>query len=117
MPPCVLRILGVLMRDQHCPFIPNNAPVNSVTEVSPEATCSTWLTAAEAARYLKVKTRTILFWARSGKIKAYPLTGTKRRVWRFRQRDLDATLSASAVLTCSSPSGAQKGTHETSTAI
>ena len=51
-----------------------------------------WLTAAEAAQYLQIKTRTILFWARSGRIKAYPLIGIKRRVWRFSQSDLDAVL-------------------------
>ena len=81
------------MRNQYDSPIPNNISCNSVAEISSEATCSTWLTAAEAARYLKIKTRTILYWARSGKIKAYSLTGTKRRVWRFRQADLDGTLS------------------------
>lgn len=80
------------MPDHYCPSISNDAPVDSLSEVSPEAACSTWFTTAEAARYLKVKTRTILFWARSRKIKAYPLTGTKRRVWRFLHCDLDAFL-------------------------
>src|SRR5690349_21857002 len=92
------------MREQHRSSIPNNASANILVEVSSEAVGSTWLTAAEAARYLKIKTRTLLFRARSGKIKAYFLAGTKRRVWRFRQADLDATLFASAVLTSSSSS-------------
>src|SRR2546425_2926944 len=36
----------------------------------------------EAAEYLKVKVRTVLLWARQGKVKAYPLSGTtmKKRV-------------------------------------
>lgn len=51
-----------------------------------------WLTAAEAARYLKVKSRTLLFWVRLGKVKGYPLSGTQRRTWRFRKVDLDDTI-------------------------
>ena len=51
-----------------------------------------WLTAAEAARYLKVKSRTLLFWVRVGKIKGYPLSGTQRRTWRFLKVDLDDTI-------------------------
>jgi len=49
-----------------------------------------WLTAREAAQYLNVKVRTILLWARQGRVKAYALTGTQRRVWRFLHADLDA---------------------------
>jgi excisionase family DNA binding protein len=51
-----------------------------------------WLTASEGADYLKVKGRTLLLWARQGKIKGYALSGTQRRVWRFRKQDLDAAL-------------------------
>ena len=80
------------MRNQHRPSIPNNGPINSLADYSSEATSSEWLTAAEAAHFLKVKTRTILLWARSGKIKGYALTGTRRRVWRFLQSDLDTIL-------------------------
>jgi excisionase family DNA binding protein len=53
---------------------------------------SEWLTVAEAANHLKVKPRTLLLWVRQGKMKAFALSGTKRRVWRFRQADLDAAL-------------------------
>jgi excisionase family DNA binding protein len=80
------------MPDENCGFIPNSASANLAAELSFETSHRTWLTAAEAARYLKIKTRTILFWARSGKIKAYRLTGTKRCIWRFAQCDLDAIL-------------------------
>ena len=59
---------------------------------------SDWLTAAEAAQYLKVKTRTLLLWVRQGRVKAFALSGTKRRVWRFRLQDLDAALLESPVL-------------------
>ena len=57
---------------------------------------SDWLTAAEAASYLSVKVRTLLLWARQGKVKAYSLSGTQRRVWRFRAADLDAMLLGSS---------------------
>ena len=69
--------------------------------VSPPAE---WLTAAEAAGYLKIKVRTLLLWVRQGKVKSFALSGTKRRVWRFRQTDLDAALMESAVLPSQSPS-------------
>ena len=55
-----------------------------------------WLTAAEAAEYLNVKVRTLLLWARQGKVKGHTLSGTLRHVWRFRRADLDAALSEAA---------------------
>ncbi len=65
---------------------------------------SGWLTATEAAEHLRVKVRTLLLWVRQGRVKAFALSGTKRRVWRFRQADLDAALLESPVLTSTSPS-------------
>ena len=65
---------------------------------------SEWLTAAEAAGYLKIKVRTLLLWVRQGKVKAFALSGTKRRVWRFRKSDLDSAILESVVLPSSSPS-------------
>jgi excisionase family DNA binding protein len=59
---------------------------------------SDWMTASEAAAYLKVKTRTLLLWVRQAKVKAYALSGTRRRIWRFRKEDLDAAMLASCVL-------------------
>ena len=56
-----------------------------------------WLTAREAARYLSVEPRTVLLWARQGKLKGFTLSGTKRRVWRFRHCDLDAMLTGPSV--------------------
>ena len=57
---------------------------------------SEWMTADEAAEYLKVDRRTLLEWARQGKAKGFQLSGTKRHVWRFRQLDLDAMLVPSS---------------------
>jgi excisionase family DNA binding protein len=59
---------------------------------------SEWLTPVEGGQYVKVKPRTLLLWVRQGKLKAYPLSGIKRRIWRFRKEDLDAALMASPVL-------------------
>jgi excisionase family DNA binding protein len=63
-----------------------------------------WLTAAEAAQHLRVKVRTLLLWVRQGRVKAFALSGTRRRVWRFRQADLDAVLLESSVLPSMLPS-------------
>lgn len=60
-----------------------------------------WLTAEEAAQYLKVKPRTILKWAKEARIPAHPLSGSKRVTWRFLRSELDAMLS--------SPSAAENG--------
>ena len=79
------------MHSQENPTSPNN-PEQCLIKPAFDLAPQDWLTAAEAAQYLKIKTRTILFWARSGRIKAHLLTGTKRHVWRFLQRDLDAFL-------------------------
>jgi excisionase family DNA binding protein len=59
-----------------------------------------WLTAKEAAAHLKVQPRTILQWAKDGKIPGHVLSGTKRCTWRFLRPELDAMLSTpSAALT------------------
>jgi excisionase family DNA binding protein len=55
-----------------------------------------WLTANEAAKYVKVKPRTLLQWARERKIPAHRLSGTRRCVWRFRKWELDAILCPSS---------------------
>jgi excisionase family DNA binding protein len=55
-----------------------------------------WLTALEAAQYLKVERRTLLDWARQGKVKGFQLSGVTRHVWRFRRSDLDAMLVPSS---------------------
>ena len=54
---------------------------------------SQWLTATESARYLKVKPRTVLKWAKEGRIPAHPLSGSKRVTWRFLKSELDAMLA------------------------
>ncbi len=65
---------------------------------------TSWMTANEAAAYLKVKPRSLLLWVRQGQIKAYALSGTRRRVWRFRREDLDSTLLSKPVVSCGLPS-------------
>ena len=59
---------------------------------------TSWMTAKEAAAYLKVEPRTLLMWARAGKVKGYVLSGINRITWRFRICDLDAMLTGPAVL-------------------
>src|ERR1700686_3399390 len=61
----------------------------------------TWLTAREASQYLNVKVRTILLWARQGRVKAYALTGTQRRVWRFLHADLAAMVTTKKLVVSS----------------
>ena len=61
---------------------------------------SEWLTAAEAAAYLKVSRRALLQWVREGSVRAYALHGQKRHVWRFLKEDLDASILVAA--SCSS---------------
>jgi len=51
------------------------------------------LTATEAALYLKVKPRTVLSWAKQGRIPAHPLSGSQRVTWRFLKSELDAMLN------------------------
>jgi excisionase family DNA binding protein len=57
-----------------------------------------WLTSREAASYLKIEPRTLLMWAREGKVKGFTPSGTRRHVWRFRHIDLDAMLTGPVVL-------------------
>jgi len=60
-----------------------------------ESTLETaWLTATEAAQYLKVKPRTILKWAKQGIIPAHALSGSKRITWRFLKSELDGAILA-----------------------
>ncbi len=65
---------------------PGSDLVNNSTE-------TLWLTSREAGSYLKkVEARTILMWARQGKVKGYVLSGIRRQTWRFLHSDLDAML-------------------------
>lgn len=75
--------------------LPTPQPSAVTGQQSPRA--DEWLTANEAAQHLKVKSRTLLRWARQGKIKGYVLSGVSRHVWRFRLVDLDATMLLASV--------------------
>ncbi len=57
-----------------------------------------WMTANEAAAYLKVKPRTLLQWARARKVPGHRLTGTQRCIWRFLRPELDAILCPSSAV-------------------
>jgi excisionase family DNA binding protein len=65
---------------------------------------SEWLTANEAAAYLKIAVRTLLKRTREGEIKGYALLGNKRRIWRYRKEDLDRYLLAKGVVLSPPPS-------------
>jgi excisionase family DNA binding protein len=56
-----------------------------------------WLTSQEAAAYLRIEPRTLLLWARTGKVKGFTLSGTQRHVWRFKAIDLDAMMHTPSV--------------------
>lgn len=72
--------------------------------MSNQISANEWLTASEAATYLRVQARTLLLWTRQGRVKGFALSGTRRRAWRFRRLDLDAALLESSVLPSESPS-------------
>jgi len=74
---------------------------------------SEWLTADEAAAYLKVKTRSLLLWVRQGKMRAYALSGIARRIWRFRKEDLDSHLLANPVVSSSASSSVRSQERRT----
>lgn len=57
-----------------------------------------WLTAAEAAAYLKVRARTLAQWAREKKVPAHRLSGQRRVTWRFLRAELDAMLLPSSAV-------------------
>lgn len=59
---------------------------------------SNWLTASEAAQYLKIKPRTLLQWVRDRKVPAHRLSGIQRCVWRFLKTELDAMLLPSSAV-------------------
>ena len=63
---------------------------------------SPWMNAREAARYLRVAHRTVLEWAKTGRIPAHRLSGTDRITWRFRTDELDGAIMAA-------PSAAENG--------
>lgn len=70
----------------------------NTTEHAQYAQQSQWLTSREAGEYLKIPSRTLLAWARDGKVKGYTLCGIKRHVWRFLREDLNAILTLPVVL-------------------
>ncbi len=76
------------MRPQIQPSRVNNLFLESSSQPA-QAMPHRWLTATEAAEYLGINPRTILLWARQGRIRAYVLSGMKRHMWRFSLTDLE----------------------------
>ena len=52
--------------------------------------------AKEAAEHLKIRPRTLLLWARQGKIPAHRLSGIQRCIYRFLRCELDLMLGVSS---------------------
>src|SRR5947208_8280606 len=92
----ILRIGASLENQSYVSPKLNNQPQTSSSSEITRAS-SQWLTAQEAATYLKVAPRTLLLWARCGKVKGHVLSGTERQTRRFRESDLDAMLSTPSV--------------------
>jgi excisionase family DNA binding protein len=84
---------GLELIEKHIPIGSSAIPDESWEKSASDE----WLTTTEAAIYLKIKARTLLLWARQGKVKGYMLSGVRRHVWRFRRIDLDATLEVPSV--------------------
>jgi excisionase family DNA binding protein len=57
-----------------------------------------WLNSTEAAQHLKIKPRTLVLWAREGKIPSHRLSGNHRVTWRFLRHELDAMLNPSSAV-------------------
>jgi Predicted site-specific integrase-resolvase len=57
-----------------------------------------WLNSTEAAQHLKIKPRTLVLWAREGKIPSHRLSGNRRVTWRFLRHELDAMLNPSSAV-------------------
>jgi excisionase family DNA binding protein len=70
--------------------------------MSETAVNSPWMNAREAAHYLRVAHRTVLQWAKEGRIPAHRLSGTLRVTYRFRAAELDGAMMAA-------PSAAENG--------
>jgi excisionase family DNA binding protein len=57
-----------------------------------------WLNTAEAAQHLRIKPRTLVLWARAGKVPGHRLSGNQRVTWRFLRQELDAMLEPSSAV-------------------
>lgn len=57
-----------------------------------------WLNTTEAAQHLRIKPRTLVVWAREGKVPGHRLSGNQRVTWRFLRHELDAMLNPSSAV-------------------
>jgi excisionase family DNA binding protein len=69
--------------------------VESTSVVTEENSNRRFLAAHEAAMFLGgLNSRTLTRWAREGYLPAYPIGEGKRRLWRFRQEDLERWMAS-----------------------
>ena len=71
---------------------------------------SPWMNAREAAQYLRVAHRTILEWAKTGKIPAHRLSGARRITWRFLKTELDRAMLSAPIVCSEERIGDEKST-------
>lgn len=69
------------------PFVSRRAQV-----LDKPSSSSDYMTAQEAAKYLRVNHRTLLMWARKQQVPAIPLGGGHRKTWLFSKATLDEHL-------------------------
>jgi excisionase family DNA binding protein len=72
-----------------------------------------FLTPAEAARFLGgINSRTITRWAREGYLPAIPVGEGKRRLWRFRECDLEQWMLSRQTGTLNAAADAPTGGYD-----
>lgn len=59
--------------------------------MSPTSPNSPWLNSLEAAQYLRVAHRTVLQWAKAGRIPAHRVSGSAGVTWRFLRSEMCST--------------------------
>lgn len=68
-----------------------------------------WITAKEAAVYLKLHPSTVLKWAKRGAIPAHKLSRSARVIWRFSKSELDEYLKSRPNVILDPASAAETG--------
>ena len=70
--------------------LPNQHPTTQKQTVGMNHEKEAFVDVMKAAEFVKYSPKTVLRLAREGSIPAHPLTGNKRRKWRFLLSELDA---------------------------
>jgi hypothetical protein len=66
-----------------------------------------YVDAEVAAKYLSIEKRVLMDRARSGQLPGHPLPGSKRRLWRFKLSELDASMQMQSAA-CTIPVGSPR---------